>query len=74
MQTGQAAKAVPLLAQAAAVIKTDPSVQYHYAYALGKSGRKGEALTIMRPLAEQEASFPEQEDARRMVKELRDGN
>ena len=74
VQTGQAAKAVPLLAQAAAVIKTDPSVQYHYAYALGKSGRKGEALTIMRPLAEQEASFPEQEDARRMVKELRDGN
>ena len=72
VQSKQAAAAVPLLSQAVAVLKGDPTVQFHYATALAQSGKRLEAMTIVRPLAEQETAFPEQEDARKLVRELRD--
>ena len=63
---------LPLLAQAASALK-DPSVSYHYGFALSKAGKKDAALAVLQPLAEQSAAFPEQEDARQLVKELRGG-
>ena len=63
---------LPLLAQAAKALN-DPTVSYHYGFALSKLGKKDESLAVLQPLAEQSTAFPEQEDARRLVKDLRGG-
>jgi putative PEP-CTERM system TPR-repeat lipoprotein len=70
-QRGEGAAALPLLTQAAAALKSDPSVQYHYALALKMNGRNKDALAVAQPLADQPTPFPEQEAIRQMVKELR---
>ena len=74
VQANQASAAVSLLSQAATTMKDNPEVQFHYAAALAQVGRRGEAMAIARPLAEQETAFPEQEDARKLVRELRGTN
>jgi Flp pilus assembly protein TadD len=73
-QNGQAKSAVTLMTQAAQALPNDPTVQYHYAVNLKLNGRKGEALSLAQRVAEQPTTFPEQDAARRLVMELRNGN
>ena len=67
---GKPADAEPLLRQAAADMKTDPGVQFHYAATLNALGRRDEAVAILRPLATRTEPFDEQADVRKLLSEL----
>ncbi len=71
LRKGDTGGALPLLQQAAAVMKTDQAVQFHYASALKASGDVKQALAVAQPLADQVESFPDQPAVRKLVNELR---
>ena len=59
-------RALPLLASAAKASAGDPTVEYHYAYALAETGNKAAARAILAKLLASKAPFA----ARQEVKEL----
>jgi tetratricopeptide (TPR) repeat protein len=67
---GDAANSLPLLTQAAEVMKDDPSVQFHYAAALKANGKTEQAVAVLRPIAIQGHPFDEQLAARKMLSEM----
>ena len=57
-------------AEAAAALRNDPDVQYHYAAALARAGRPSDAIHVLDPVVEQKVAFREQENARKLMQEL----
>lgn len=64
---GQAAQALPRLAQAVTLAPTDPEIEYHYAYALFKRGQKLQARTILSKLLSKPAAFDSRDEAERLL-------
>ncbi len=63
-------KALPLL-EAAAKADAGSEIQYHYAVALVRAGRQGEARAILLKLADAPGDFAERRDVSRLLAELR---
>jgi cellulose synthase operon protein C len=70
VRNNQSAAALPVLAQAAAARRDDPSMQYHLAVALARTGKTVEAIHTLDPLVDQAPAFGEQADARKLMQEL----
>jgi putative PEP-CTERM system TPR-repeat lipoprotein len=73
VSTGDPGTAVPLLRQAYARLPTDPSVTYHLAAALGATGKKEEALDLLRPLVASKTDFDDRPAASKLLDELAGG-
>lgn len=67
---GDAVAALPLLRQAARDLPREPTVQYHYAFALAEAGNKEEAVSVLRPLLAPALTFDEKADAVRLMETL----
>ena len=63
-------EALPVLERAANGSKAPPEIRYHYAAALAEAGQRDRALQIVREVTASDASFPEAEDAKRLLAEL----
>ncbi|WP_439576665.1 XrtA/PEP-CTERM system TPR-repeat protein PrsT [Elioraea sp.] len=76
-RTGEAARAVPLLRQAAAASmarqRPDASMFYRYAVALDATGQREEARRVIEPVVASTAQFPERAEAERLLARLRGG-
>lgn len=68
LKKGQTARSLELLRQAAA--SQNPSIRFHYATALAKSGDKDQARRILKQLLTSKQSFPESKEADALLKEL----
>ncbi|MCC6716661.1 MAG: PEP-CTERM system TPR-repeat protein PrsT [Acetobacteraceae bacterium] len=67
---GEAVSALPLLRQAARELPGEAAVQYHLAMALSETGKKEEAITVLRPLLADNVAFAEKADATRLMQQL----
>jgi predicted Zn-dependent protease len=63
VQNGEAAKGLPLVAAAAAALRDQREVQYHWAIALAETGDSAKALEILRSLLAAGSDFPGRADA-----------
>ena len=66
VEGGKAAQAVPLLRQAAQDAK-DPSIEFHYAVALIRSGAATEGRKHLNELLHRSSNFPEAAEARKLL-------
>ena len=67
---GDAPKAVRLLQQAAAARPDSRTIKYHLAVALNDTGKRDEAISILKPLAEDSAEFDEKAAAKQLLADL----
>ena len=65
-----AADALPLLRQAAAAARGNPSIQYHLAAALAKTGRREDAVTILKALDTRPDPFDDKDNADKLLATL----
>jgi tetratricopeptide (TPR) repeat protein len=76
-RSGENARAVPLLRQAAAASvarqRPDASMFYRYAFALEAAGEREEARRVIEPVITSNAQFPERAEAERLLARLRGG-
>ena len=63
-------RALPVLEKAARAAKDNAEIQYHYAAALARAGKRGEAREILRRLLEAGLTFPGWRDAEKLLAEL----
>lgn len=63
IEQGQGKRALELLSKAVAKLDKNPTVQYHYAVALGRSGNTAKAKDILQTLLADGAKFSEREAA-----------
>jgi tetratricopeptide (TPR) repeat protein len=70
LANGKTEEAVAALAQAAAGLPDNPSVQYHYADALNRVGQKEKARGILGSVLKGQHGFPDRAAAQRLFKEL----
>jgi cellulose synthase operon protein C len=71
VERGDVVRGLPLLATAREALPEVPDVRYHYAVALAKAGRKAAAQQELKALLEAFESFPQREDAQRLMSQLR---
>lgn len=71
MQSGDAAKALPLLSDAATKLADSAEVQYHFGVALAETGDTAKALAAFDAALSSNAPFEGREDAQRRVVALR---
>ena len=76
-RSGEHARAVPLLRQAAAASvarqRPDAAMFYRYAVALEAAGEREEARRVIEPVVASNAQFPERAEAERLLARLRGG-
>jgi putative PEP-CTERM system TPR-repeat lipoprotein len=72
VESGEVAKGLPILENAARVKGADPEIQYHLAAAYARSGQVDRAQGTLEPLLAGERSFPARQDAERLLASLRD--
>ena len=70
LNNGKTAEAVQVLAQAAAGLPDDRSVQFHYAKSLGKAGQKDKARDVLGKTLQDQRPFPDRDAAKRLLEEL----
>jgi len=70
LQQGKIQEATPLLKQAAQAMPETPSVQYHWAAALVKSGRATEAQALLQKLLTSSQRFDERDKASTLLKTI----
>ncbi|MHB1077343.1 XrtA/PEP-CTERM system TPR-repeat protein PrsT [Thiobacillus sp.] len=70
LQQGKIQEATPLLKQAAQAMPETPSVQYHWAAALVKSGQTTEARTLLQKLLTSSQRFDERDKASTLLKTI----
>ena len=68
--SGNAATGLTLLRQAHAHLERDPTVTYHYAFALNATGRKAEAAAALRPIVQSLMDFDDRNAAARLLADL----
>jgi predicted Zn-dependent protease len=71
VEKGQVAQGLALLRKAIAKAPESPTLRYHYAVALARSGDKGQARNELEKLMASDQKFPEIDDAKKMLKDLR---
>lgn len=71
--SGQAAKGVVLLRQAAGQTNNDPRVQYHFAVALNDTGQREEAIKLLNTVVASQGDFSEKADAQKLLTTLTKG-
>ncbi len=70
VSSGNAAKGVTLLRQAAAQAGSDPRILYHYAVALNDTGQKDQAVKLLNTVVANKAQFTEKADAQKLLDQL----
>lgn len=70
VEQGQVAKGLPHLRQAATQAEKHPTIQYHYAVALARSGDKAKAREVLGRAFAVDADFPEKAAARELLRTL----
>jgi predicted Zn-dependent protease len=73
VQNGNAARGLPLLAQAAAELSDQGDVSYHWAVALAETGDAARAIEILRQITADGREFDSRADAQRRLNDLRRG-
>jgi putative PEP-CTERM system TPR-repeat lipoprotein len=71
VQSGDAAKGLPLVKQATEALPNQREIRYHWAVALAESGDSTQALSVLEALLATGDEFPGRDDARARVAELR---
>lgn len=70
VENNRAGEGVPILEKAAKARPEAAGVQYHYAAALARTGRRDEAKRVLSALLDGEAAFAERPDAIRLQRDL----
>lgn len=70
LHDGDAEKALDFIQQAASQAPTNPEIRYHLAVALSKNNQKSEAEKELKRLLRDYGSFPESENAKKLLEEL----
>lgn len=70
LERGELAPAVDLLSKARQLAPKSPTIGFHYASALAKSGRRGDALRELEQILGSGQTFPEEQEARRLLNSL----
>lgn len=70
VEQGQTARGLDLLRKALAQTPKNPSLRYHYAAALARTGDKAQARKILQQLLAEAPGFEEQDAARRLLNSL----
>jgi putative PEP-CTERM system TPR-repeat lipoprotein len=70
LDRGELGPAADLLAKAVALAPKDPTIGFHYASALAKSGRKGDAVRTLEQVLGSGQRFVEEQEARRLLRSL----
>jgi putative PEP-CTERM system TPR-repeat lipoprotein len=70
---GDTAKALTYLTAANAVVPTDPNIQYHFAVALSRGGRRTDARTVLEKLLGSGVAFTDKGDAEKLLEQLKKG-
>lgn len=70
-QAGQAQRAIPHLRSAVKLVPDNPEIRWHLALALDKAGEKREAAEELDRLLTSRSDFPQAEQAREKLRELR---
>ena len=71
LNSGQAEKGLGILRKAADLAPKDPSIRYHLAQALAKTGNRVEARSEVQAALKTGAAFPESEQAKQLFQELK---
>lgn len=71
LNSGQADKGLSILRQAADLAPKDPSIRYHLAQALVKTGNRVEARSEVQAALKVGNAFPESEQAKQLLQELK---
>ncbi len=67
---GEVKRGLPLVEKAAALAPKIAEIQYHYAAAMAKSGKRSEARTLLENILSKNPVFPGAEDAKALLKQL----
>lgn len=70
VEKGETEQGLKILQAAAVGSARDPEVQYHYAAAMARAGKKAEAAAALRRLIDDHADFPSRSDAEALLKTL----
>lgn len=70
VEGGKVGEGLPILEKAAKAAPRDPEVQYHFAAALARVGRREEAATALRALLEGAQRFPSRAEAEKLLGSL----
>ena len=70
---GKTEKALPYLTAASALSPSDPSIQYHFAVALDRSGRAADARALLEKLLASGAQFADKGAAEKLLQQLKRG-
>ncbi|MDR4517290.1 MAG: PEP-CTERM system TPR-repeat protein PrsT [Nitrosomonas sp.] len=70
VEKGEIERALPLLGSAASKESNNATIQYHYAYALIKSGNPTQAKQILSVITAPDSDFPEINAARELLKQV----
>lgn len=73
VQQGQAGRGLPLIQKAFSKQPDDPSLHYHLAAALARSGDRARAIAELDRLFSGGAQFPEEQEARALLQQLKSG-
>jgi hypothetical protein len=68
--SGNLGEGMPLLASAASAAPAERGIEYHYAWALAKTGKKDESKQILARILSNPEPFPERAEAQALAKEL----
>ncbi len=70
-QGSQLERGVQMIQKAMEKKPDEPSIQFHYAYGLAKSGDRTRALTLLEKVLEEYKTFPDRTDAEKLMVELK---
>ena len=73
MAQGDTAKALTHLTAASAAVPRDPSIQYHLAAALGRSGKSADAQSLLEKLLGSGVEFGDKAEAEKLLTKLKNG-
>lgn len=73
VEQGKVAEGLGVLEAAVQVAPKHPEIQYHYAVALARAGRKQESATVLRRLLDEARAFPARREAEALLKTLNQG-
>ncbi len=73
LRDGQAERALTLLREAAGMVPNNAEIQYHYAAALEKTGKRDQAKEILERILTADANFAGMDEARKLLDSLSGG-
>jgi len=73
LKKGDVSAAEPYLASAVAALPNNPDIQYHWAAALYRSGKKPEAQAILEKITATQVNFSSKPDAQKLLADIKGG-